>query len=731
MGEKWNQFLNLGFTDEDISKYDHSLAKENLRALTRQAFVGGLCWGIGLYALNLMHGASVESTLAFLIYIAMFCIIHFAAKKVLENEKWLIHGTQILISLYVLNWYSLAVCSDLFTQKIDYSGLMCFSFLVLVCLFDSHPLDSLCVAALTVIAIIVLKIAWGNIYYILTDLIFAGVSIVLGMTISWNKSRSKIAQLRYIGSYKAMGIIYERAYYVNLVTRKSVAVQGFGTVYERSRMISDAEEIKRMIAKDYVSPEFQQKYLEFTDFGTVEQRMRESDRLDLQYQNQKGAWHKISIFPESRNPETNQLNAVVFLVRNIDAQKRKELAYEKKLRETTEEALRANSSKTDFLRRISHDIRTPINGIRGMIEIGNHFPEDMEKQTECREKVMSASGFLLDLVNDVLDMSKLESGEIIFEDQIFDLRELIDSICNVTETQAMEHGLAFSKNEIRLEHNYLIGSPVHIRQILVNLISNAVKYNRNHGFVCFSYEELGAEPGTDQTVIRFTCQDTGIGMSEEFQQQMFEAFSRENSETAIKGTGLGLSIVKKLTDKMNGTIFVQSKKGVGTTISVELPFTLSPKAEVAAEKAEEKQWSVNGLKILVVEDNELNMEIADFMLSSEGVQVTKMWNGLEAVQAFEKSGKNEYDAILMDLMMPIMDGLTATKRIRQLAREDAKHIPIIAMTANAFSDDIEQCKESGMNAHLAKPIDAEILVRTIAEYVEESGRLTAGESSAK
>lgn len=321
------------------------------------------------------------------------------------------------------------------------------------------------------------------------------------------------------------------------------------------------------------------------------------------------------------------MNAVVFLVRNIDEQKRKELAYEEKLHETTEEALRANSSKTDFLRRISHDIRTPINGIRGMVEIGNHFPEDMEKQAECREKISSASGFLLDLVNDVLDMSKLESGEIILENQPFDLRELINSICNVTETQALEHGLIFSKNEIMLEHDHLVGSPVHIRQILVNLISNAVKYNRNHGFVCFSYEELAGKMETDQTVVRFVCQDTGIGMSEEFQLQMFEAFTRENSETAIKGTGLGLSIVKKLVDKMNGEIQVQSAKGVGTTITVELPLKICAVTEADAEKAEEKQWSINGQKILVVEDNDLNMEIAEFMLSSEGAQVVKAWNG--------------------------------------------------------------------------------------------------------
>ena len=719
MGEKLKQFFNLGFSDENISKYDLSLAEENLKALTKQAFVGGLFWGIGMCALNLIHGASIATAMAFLMYIVMFFVIRFAAGKVLKNEKKWIMGTHVLIVLYALNWYSLAVCSDLFTQKIDYSGLMCFSFLVLVCMFDNHPVDSLCVAALAVVAIAVSKVPWMSSSYIVTDMIFCGISIVLGITISWNKSRSKIAQLRYIGSYKAMGIVYERAYYVNLVTRKSVAVQGFGTVYEKSKQISDAEEIKRMIAENYVLPEDRQRYLDFTDFNTVEERLAGGDKIEMQYKNQKGAWHKICIFAESRDQGTGRLNAVVFLVRNIDEQKRKELAYEEKLHETTEEALRANSSKTDFLRRISHDIRTPINGIRGMVEIGNHFPEDMEKQAECREKISSASGFLLDLVNDVLDMSKLESGEIILENQPFDLRELIDSICNVTETQALEHGLTFSKNEIMLEHDHLVGSPVHIRQILVNLISNAVKYNRNHGFVCFSYEELVGKMETDQTVVRFVCQDTGIGMSEEFQTQMFEAFTRENNETAIKGTGLGLSIVKKLVDKMHGEIQVQSAKGVGTTITVELPLKICAVTEADAEKTEEKQWSVNGQKILVVEDNDLNMEIAEFILSSEGAQVVKAWNGREAVDIFEKSDPGEYDVILMDLMMPIMGGLTATKVIRGMERSDAKEIPIIAMTANAFSDDIEHCKESGMNAHVAKPIDTALLIRTIAECVEE------------
>ncbi len=290
--------------------------------------------------------------MAFLIYIVMFFVIRFAAGKVLKNEKKWITGTHVLIVLYALNWYLLAVCSDLFTQKIDYSGLMCFSFLVLVCMFDNHPVDSLCVAALAVVAIAVSKVPWTSSSYIVTDMIFCGISIVLGITISWNKSRSKIAQLRYIGSYKAMGIVYERAYYVNLVTRKSVAVQGFGTVYEKSKQISDAEEIKRMIAENYALPEDRQRYLDFTDFNTVEERLAGGDKIEMQYKNQKGAWHKICIFAESRDQGTGRLNAVVFLVRNIDEQKRKELAYEEKLHETTEEALRANSSKTDFLRRI-------------------------------------------------------------------------------------------------------------------------------------------------------------------------------------------------------------------------------------------------------------------------------------------------------------------------------------------------------------------------------------------
>lgn len=718
MQEKWKQFFNLGFTDEDISKYDSLLAVENLKALTHQAFAGGLCWGIGLYILNLIHGAKLASTVSFLIYTAMFIVIRCAAKKVYVVRKHLLIGTQILVILYVLTWYSLAVCSDVFTQKIDYSGLMCFSFLVLVCMFDGHPVDSLCVAALAVLTIIVTKIAWGSSAYIVTDLIFCSISIILGITISWNKSQSKIAQLRYLASYKAMGIVYERAYYVNLITRKCVAVQGNGTLYEQTRHMQEAEKIIQMIASDYVAPEYRQQYIAFTDFDTVEQRMEGQDKIDLQYQNRKGAWHKMSIFPESRDPETGRLDAVVFLVRNIDEQKRKELAYEEKLRETTEEALRANNSKTDFLRRISHDIRTPINGIRGMIEIANHFPDDMEKQTECREKIMGASGFLLDLVNDVLDMSKLETGEIILEEQLFDLRELIDSICNVTETQAQEHGLVFSKKEIRLEHNYLIGSPAHLRQILVNIVSNAIKYNRTNGQVCCSYEELGAEPGTNRTVIRFTCQDTGIGMSEEFQPQMFDAFSRENSENAIAGTGLGLSIVKRLTDKMGGAIRVQSEKGEGTTLTVDLPFACSPEENENFVEEREQQWSVNDLKILVVEDNDLNMEIADFILSNEGVRVTKARNGREAVELFSQSEPEEYDAILMDLMMPIMDGLSATKVIRGLDRADAKVVPIIAMTANAFADDVEQCRQSGMNAHLAKPIDVGQLIRVVAEQVE-------------
>jgi signal transduction histidine kinase/CheY-like chemotaxis protein len=391
------------------------------------------------------------------------------------------------------------------------------------------------------------------------------------------------------------------------------------------------------------------------------------------------------------------------------------------------ETQHSNQAKMDFLHHMSHDIRTPINGIRGMVRIANCFPDDMHKQKECRDKIWQSSDFLMDLVNDVLDMGKIESGEIHLDQQPFDMRAQLDSIMGVLENQTHEHNIKLTLAEPEGEHWYLIGSAVHLRRILVNLLTNAIKYNRIDGTVTLTCREIDCNtPGKAR--FEFICADTGVGMTREFQKKMFEQFTQENAigEVSHHGTGLGLSIVKSLVDEMEGTIRCESKPDVGTTFTVTLPFLIDENAvgyqsaDAAAstdQAVEEDDSNLEGVSILLVEDNELNMEVAEFLLEDEGAKITEAWNGLEAVETFQKSMPGDFDVILMDMMMPVMDGETATKTIRSLDHEDAKTIPILAMTANAFAEDVQLALNAGMNAHLAKPIDPDLLKKEILKQL--------------
>jgi signal transduction histidine kinase/CheY-like chemotaxis protein len=376
----------------------------------------------------------------------------------------------------------------------------------------------------------------------------------------------------------------------------------------------------------------------------------------------------------------------------------------------------ANQLKMKFLRQMSHDIRTPINGIRGMIQIGNSYPDDLQKQKECRDKIWDASGFLMDLVNDVLDMGKLESGEIKLEEKPFHLQKLIHNEIEVMEAQARERKVTLKIGKMEGEHWSLIGSPLHIQRILTNILSNAIKYNQENGSVILSCVELPqkTEPGT--VFFQFICEDTGIGMSREFQKRMFDQFTQENAsgEVSYHGTGLGLTIVKNLVQEMNGEIQCKSEQGKGTVFSITIPLIIDRRAEQLEEIVNtERGEMLQGVSVLLVEDNELNMEIAEFILEEEGAVIQKAWNGHEAVEIFKDSKPGEIQVILMDVMMPVMDGEQAAQEIRALNRPDAKTVPIIAMTANAFEDDVDSAIASGMNAHIAKPIDVEQIKRVL------------------
>ena len=396
----------------------------------------------------------------------------------------------------------------------------------------------------------------------------------------------------------------------------------------------------------------------------------------------------------------------------------KDEKYKAELLIAAKKAEAANEAKTEFLQRMSHDIRTPINGIRGMVNMADHYADDMEKQTEYRTKVKEASDLLLELVNDVLDMSKLESGEVVLEESPFNLSSIFREVFNVIEQMAAEQNIRIVWEKKEIIHRDLIGSPRYVKRVMMNILSNAVKYNRENGQIYISCREISSEQ-PEMTIIEFVCRDTGIGMTDEFQKHIFEPFAQEHtgSRTKFTGTGLGMPITKKLVEKMGGTVTFESEKGVGTTFVIRVPFKIDPDADKREEQKEVSEKSIKGLHILLAEDNELNMEITEFVLQNEGADLTKAWDGQEAVELFRNSEPGEFDVILMDIMMPVMDGYEAAKMIRSLDREDAKEIPIIAMTANAFTEDRIKAKAAGMDEHVAKPVDVELLIKVIHKLV--------------
>ena len=374
----------------------------------------------------------------------------------------------------------------------------------------------------------------------------------------------------------------------------------------------------------------------------------------------------------------------------------------------------ANAAKSDFLARMSHDIRTPINSIIGLLEIADHFSNDTTKLKELRVKSQTVAWYLLSLVDDVLDMSKLESGKIQLLSEPFQMDELLAQCQEVVSPQAADKQIAVTVEDHLDTADYaLISSATHVRQILTNLLSNAVKYNRTNGAIHMEVEKV-SDRG-NQIAVQFTVRDTGRGMSEQFQKEMFEPFTREAMPGSdISGTGLGLPIVKRLTDMMGGHISVQSELGVGTTFTVTLPFLRNTEGNNLGEKQPTQQNTLRGANILLVEDNLLNLEITEFLLQEEGCCVTTATNGQEAVQIFEQSKSGYFNAILMDVMMPVMDGYAATQKIRATDRPDAQQVQIVAMTANAFAEDVAKCREAGMNTHLAKPFKIGQLIKAIS-----------------
>ena len=467
--------------------------------------------------------------------------------------------------------------------------------------------------------------------------------------------------------------------------------------------------------KKYVLPEYKETFAEIASLQALQSyrdRYGYIGSAEYASQGDNGVeWHEINVFIA-----TNENNEPMANILGRDVTEIHEAADTKAHLEI---AQAANMAKSQFLSNMSHDIRTPINGIMGMLAIAKTHRNDDALVDEALEKIEISSRHLLTLINDILDLNKLESGKMVFAKEPLDICKLSREVVTIVEPLANEAELKMDMPDfVAVKHPRVIGSPLHIREVLVNILSNAVKYNKPQGRICFDIQEAGYTG--DEVTFKFIIRDTGIGMSEDFQKRMFEAFNQENTQVKPKyqGSGLGLSIVKRIVDQLHGSIDVDSEQDKGSVFVVTLKFPVdhSPVLTEEAVAMENEDRNISGVNILLVEDNELNMEIAQFMLQEAGASVTTASDGQLAVEAFAAAELNTFDVILMDIQMPNMDGLMATRMIRQMSRSDAKSIPIFAMTANAFAEDVQNSKAAGMNEHLAKPLDMPKVLATIAKY---------------
>ena len=407
--------------------------------------------------------------------------------------------------------------------------------------------------------------------------------------------------------------------------------------------------------------------------------------------------------------------STVFVLSSTDRKlmQQQKIANEK-LAEAAKLANVANEAKTEFLSNMSHDIRTPINGIMGMTAIA--LKEDNPQKTiDCLKKIQGASNHLMSLINDILDMSRIERGKIEITNSNLNIIRIVEECVSIVYGEMDDRNLEINVNVDEVIHSELFGDDLHLKQVLINIIGNAVKFTPDHGKIWIRIRETGHD--SIKSFFQIEIEDNGIGMKEEFIKDIFKPFSQEasTSRTKYQGTGLGMAITKNIIELMDGSIEVESEYQKGTKFTVYLPFLINSRYQERILEKQEK--NISGISILLVDDNELNLDVAKELLEAEGAKVTTSWNGKEALDIFEREKEGTFDVIIMDIMMPVMDGLEATRKIRQLGKKDALHIPIIAMTANAFREDIQKSLDAGMNEHISKPVDIDTIMMVISKFI--------------
>ena len=499
---------------------------------------------------------------------------------------------------------------------------------------------------------------------------------------------------------------YSAIYHVDLETDTYERISGSDIIPKTGC----ASEKMFDVCEQEIAPEYRNIIHQFVDLKTLASRLEKEEDILAEYRMTDGNWHKLRFIVRKRDANGKVLQ-VIATIRTISEAKRKEL----NLFFEAEQAKREAEVKTRFLQNMSHDMRTPLNGIAGMLHIADQNPKNLELQKTTRNKVHQSLNYLISLVNDVLDMNDLESDHFTEEEVDFDITELLGNINIDGQQLAQEKNIQYILDwyEGQLSHSNFRGYPIYLSRILMIVVQNAVKFTPENGEIHVWMNEKCLDDST--SLLEFRCKDNGIGMSQDFIKHAFDLFAQEDSSSrsTYQGTGLGLSIAKKLVEYMHGNIQLESEKGIGTTVSIQIPFKLGKPIENKTKFTE--LVSLEGLCVLVAEDNDLNMEIVEYMLERNGIRVVCAKDGQEVIDLFEKSEENKFDFILMDIMMPKINGLDATRKIRALKRLDAKTIPIIAMSANAFVEDIMNSKVAGMNMHLAKPLDETKLINALKQ----------------
>ncbi len=687
-----------------MPRYALPIARSNLKVLSSASVVSLTLLIIMLAQRCLINGFTLANIIPFALGVGVMAVSLTIARHTWTDDQAM-RAAIIGTTIFTMGWYLLVFYYDTVIQPNIRCVMTAIAFVSLPCLFDSRLHNKFFVALPMFAVFICFELAFASPTLHVVNIANTGFALVIGLIIGAHKSSTAIGRLVMLDMYQAAT---KTAVWVSLVD----FTDGSFKLLKAPSYIPDGlfknmdESTATTTATQFIDPAYRETFLEFLDATTLTSRLKAAEgKLICIIRDCEGTWLRMTVVEQRRYHGV--ITSVALIIDSVDDEMRRSLEYQEQLRETALEAQRANAAKTNFLRRMSHDVRTPINAIRGELYIAEHCADDPAKQLECRQKVSTASDYLLTLVNNMLDMAKLESGTSELAHEPFDLHDLLHGLVAVSSITAETHDIAYhvqGKPE-NIGHGKLLGSPKHLQQLLSNLSTNVVKYNRPGGSVTVSCRELYYDNKT--AWFEFMCSDTGIGMSKEFQQHMYEPFSQEERDENVTaaGSGLGLSIVHELATQMGGSIECVSEIDRGTTFYVRLPFEIDYEAMRKEEAEEHTDTDLTGKRALLVEDNQLNREIAQFILEEEGLDVECAINGRAGVDAFAAAPEGTYDIVFMDVMMPVMDGLEAARAIRSLERKDAQSVPIVAMTANAFADDIQRSHDAGMNEHLVKPIE--------------------------